>query len=228
MAKSVSVESQAVLEFLQIHRDFFLDHPELLLDLNIPHVGRGESVSLIERQVEVLRGRCAQLENQLQDLLEVARENDRLSERMHHFAQGLLEAEDLDALLDAILARLSEDFRVEHIALRLRQPDWMIDAERPEWVARVTLQPFLDLLPMARPKVGVELDAAHKEVLFGRAAGMVRSVALLPLHAGDTFGLIALGSRDPERYEARAGTLILGRLGELATAALGKWMQRRR
>lgn len=220
-----ALEDAAVLEFLQIHRDFFQFHPELLLDLNLPHVGREGAVSLIERQVALLRERNGQLETQLHSLLEVARENDRLSERMHHFAQGLLEAEDLDATLDAVLSRLSEDFRVEYVALRLIQPDWMQPGQRPEWQARDNLAAFIDLLPMGRPRVSVILDDAKKELLFGRAAGLVHSLALLPLHAGSPLGIIALGSRDPERYSPRSGTLVLGRLAELATAAITKWLR---
>lgn len=220
-----TLENAAVLEFLQIHRDFFQHHPELLLDLNLPHVGREGAVSLIERQVELLRERNAHLETQLQSLLDMARENDRLSERMHHFAQGLLEAEDLDASLDAILTRLSEDFRVEYVSLRLFKPDWMAQAERQEWLTRDQLAPFLDLLPLGRPKVAVMLDEAKKDLLFGRAAPLVHSLALLPLHAGSPLGIIALGSRDPERYSPKSGTLVLGRIAELATAAIAKWLR---
>ena len=221
-----AVEDAKVLEFLQIHRDFFQQHPEVLLDLNLPHVGREGAVSLIERQVALLRERNAQLETQLQSLLEVARENDRLSERMHHFAQGLLEADDLDASIDAILTRLSEDFRVEYVSMRLLKPAWMKEPARQEWLAQDQLAPFLDLLPLGRPKVAVMLDDARKELLFGRAAQLVHSLAILPLHAGSPLGIIALGSRDPERYSPKSGTLVLGRLGELATAGIAKWLRR--
>lgn len=220
-----AVEDAKVLEFLQIHRDFFQQHPELLLDLNLPHVGREGAVSLIERQVALLRERNALLETQLQSLLEVARENDRLSERMHHFAQGLLEADDLDASIDAILTRLSEDFRVEYVSMRLLKPAWMKEPSRQEWLAQDQLAPFLDLLPLGRPKVAVMLDDTKKELLFGRAAQLVHSLAILPLHAGSPLGIIALGSRDPERYSPKSGTLVLGRLGELATAGIAKWLR---
>lgn len=224
--KALLLEIRTVMEYLRSHRDFFVENPDILMDMNIPHAGLDGAVSLIERQVGMLRARNGQLERQLHELLDVARENDRLSERMHHFAQGLLEADSLDAALDGVLTRLFEEFRVEYVALRLSRPTWFTPPERPEWVAPEGLRSLLERLPQGRPRVGAEVSRAQKALLFDKNADLIQSLALLPLHVGEGSGVIALGSRDPERYSPQTGTVILSRVGELASAALSKWLKR--
>jgi hypothetical protein len=55
---------------------------------------------------------------------------------------------------------------------------------------------------------------------FGEAAEHVRSVALVPLGQSPTFGLLAFGSEDPQRFFPEMGTLYLRRIGELCAAGV--------
>lgn len=56
---------------------------------------------------------------------------------------------------------------------------------------------------------------------FGEAAPHIRSLALMPLRVeGECVGLLALGSAEAERFYAGMGTLYLGRIADLAAAAL--------
>ena len=56
---------------------------------------------------------------------------------------------------------------------------------------------------------------------FVEAAPHIRSLALMPLREqGTCFGLLALGSAEGERFYAEMGTLYLGRIADLAAAAL--------
>ncbi len=72
------LSENAVHDFLQDNPDFFERHSALLSSLRLPHVARG-TVSLVERQVSVLRQKDLKLERRLKDLLEVARANDTLA-----------------------------------------------------------------------------------------------------------------------------------------------------
>ncbi|MDP3134933.1 MAG: DUF484 family protein, partial [Burkholderiaceae bacterium] len=77
-------------------------------------------------------------------------------------------------------------------------------------------------MPFCGPNLGFEPAAwlAHGD---GEAA---QSLALLPLREGTVdsatpaFGLLVLGSPDPQRFDATMGTEFLTRLAELASAAL--------
>lgn len=217
--------SEAVREYLQAHRDFLAEHPDLLMELNVPHADKGgAAVSLIERQVQLLRDRNFQSENQLHQLLSVARENDRLGESLHRLALGLLSVDGLQHIPALTRQRLLDDFRVEWVAVRVAcHHD--LPTHTPEWQSGEALQDLLALVKK-RVQMGVELATTHKAALFGDDAGLIQSVALIPLQGERIFGLIALGSQDPERYNPRVGTLILERIGELVSAALETWMRK--
>ena len=49
------LDENEVADFLRTHPDFFERHLALLTELVVPHSSRGGAVSLLERQVGVLR-----------------------------------------------------------------------------------------------------------------------------------------------------------------------------
>ena len=52
----------------------------------------------------------------------------------------------------------------------------------------------------------------------------LKSFAFLPLRTAQTFGLLALGSPDPQRFHPGMGTLFLTRLAELASVATARFL----
>ena len=94
-----------IISYLEQHPEFFRAHPELLLSMEIPHHAGEGTISLLERQNELLRKQLDAGSQQLDQLITVARENDSLNNRMHQFTLTLLESSDFDALLDIMLDR---------------------------------------------------------------------------------------------------------------------------
>ena len=74
---SDSLEAAAVAAYLEANPDFFVEHEELLPALRIPHQ-RGDTVSLVERQMKILRERNIEMRHKLSHLMDVARDNDRV------------------------------------------------------------------------------------------------------------------------------------------------------
>ena len=111
--RGVEVESlpeEAIAEYLHHHPDFFERHATLLTRLKIPH-GRGPStISLVERQVLVLREKNEKLETHLQDLISVARANDALANKIHRLSCRLIRARNASAVVDTLESSLREDF----------------------------------------------------------------------------------------------------------------------
>ena len=66
------LSEQAIHDYLAAHPDFFENHAALLNSLHLPHA-TGGAISLVERQVSVLRQKDLKLEKQLKELIEVAR-----------------------------------------------------------------------------------------------------------------------------------------------------------
>lgn len=211
---------QTVAQYLQTHADFFERHLQLLESLRIPH-RRKPAISLIERQVLLLREQNVQLRQKLQELVQVARDNDCLSQRMQHLNLALIEARTLDDMLHNIQNILREEFSADFAVLRLAvsasvTPDVLPAQNR---LSTQDKEAFGALFQGGRPRCGA-LDMAQAHALFADAALQIASSALVPLHGGDWCGVLAIGSRDSKRFHPGMGILFLSRIGELISHAL--------
>ena len=85
-----SVAEEQIAEHLIAHPEFFERHPGVLARLKLPHQRGSAAVSLVERQVLVLREKHAALEQKLRELIENGRANDTIADRMHRLTRRLL------------------------------------------------------------------------------------------------------------------------------------------
>src|SRR5450755_218549 len=109
--KHDTINDNSVAEYLQTYPDFFERNGPLFAKLRLPHLrDAGATVSLVERQVEVLRERNQSLERKLKELVDVARANDGLANRIHRLSQRLIGAHTLLESISAIETSLREDF----------------------------------------------------------------------------------------------------------------------
>src|SRR5690606_33653868 len=147
---------EAVAEYLQRRPDFFERHGTLLLRLKLPHETNGFTVSLIERQVSMLRQRNAELERQLKDLIAVAKVNDSLVEKIHLLSLRLMRANGPADCVEQIETSLREDFSAERAALVLFA-DAGLEANAPGFVKVMArddpdLKPFSAFIQGARAR----------------------------------------------------------------------------
>jgi len=105
-------DADAVARFLMEHPSFLEDHPELLSSMQLSHQSGARTVSLMERQVDVLRQRYKALELRLADLLRHGEENDAITSRLHQWTRPLLLVRDPAELPDRITQGLHERFAV--------------------------------------------------------------------------------------------------------------------
>lgn len=212
---------EAVARYLEQNPDFFERHPDVLAALKLSH-GPGErTVSLIERQVQVLRDQQTSLHRQLRELIGIARENDLLTARLHRFALAMLEAATRDEVLDTARDLLRQEFRLDAAVILLAVDDERVQ-RRPEYLAAddPRLRAVLDRLSIGKPVCGSRRDIEPAQRLFAAAGTDIQSVALIPIGASRVRGVLGLGARDPQRFHAGQGTLYLTRLGELLERAL--------
>ncbi len=206
-----------VIQFLQAHPAFFDDNSTLLTDLTVTHPHNGQAISLTERQLIALRERIAQLENKFAELLEFGEENDAIGEKVHRLTVALLEAEDFESIRQSIYTHLREDFAVPHVAFRIWNS--VLSRSGPEFLPVGEDVRFFTG-DLAQPYCGV-LTLREISNWFGAAGRLIRSVALVPLRRDEkTFGLLAMGSEDPERFYPAMGTLYVTRIGEMVSASL--------
>lgn len=212
----------AVARYLDDHPDYFQRHPELLARLTLLHQVGGRAVSLIERQVQVLRDQSRNLQRQLRELVGNARDNDALADRLHRLALAMMDARALDDALDAAGDILRQEFRLEGVRLLLRARDGFA-AGRAEVVAdEAMLDELLRKIVSGKPTCGEVPEPSVLRTLFGDDAVDLKTWALIPLGGASPFGVLCLGSRDPYRFHAGMGTVYLLRLGELLTHGLAR------
>lgn len=222
-AGASTLDEDEVVDFLRQHPDFLAHHPELLAGMRIPHNPGPGAISLIERQVAVLRERNRRLEARLSELLHTARDNERVGARLLTLGRGLLEAESLDGVFALVRDTLLSEFAADEVVIRLIDTEDGHHAARdPERFVRPAdsaIAAFDDFLRRGEPVCG-EVTRQQQEALFGDEAGHAGSCALVPLRSGRALGLIGLASRDPGHFHAGMGTLFLAQLGELVSAGV--------
>jgi uncharacterized protein len=222
---------QDVADFLAEHPDFFERHAGLLEKLRLPHRAGSATVSLVERQVSVLQDKNRALERRLHDLLDVARFNSGLSDKVHALALRLLRASDKAAVLAELESGLREDFGANQaVVLLLHSASEIVQGVGTRFMRSVSradpaLQPFSTFIQQGKPRCGRIRDA-QREFLFPGEAEGIASVAMVPLGPRCEIGVLAIGSSDPHRFNPTMSTDFLARIGDLAAAALAAAQQR--
>ncbi|MFN2334709.1 MAG: DUF484 family protein [Wenzhouxiangellaceae bacterium] len=202
-----------VEHWLQNHPEFLLEHPNALTALSIPH--ESGAVSLIERQINLLRQENQRVTRQLNYLTGVAGENERLMQRLHRLSLELMATNSPTTLIECLQTGLKRDFQADAVcllvsdpnqALTLGPPATTLPTDRPEWLDR--------LIQSGTPHCG-RLTCEKRTLLFGDDGESLGSAALVPMVDSDHHtGLLGIGARSADRFHAERGTLFLQLLGE--------------
>jgi len=217
---SVDVAEEDVVALLMACPDFFDRHPQVLAQLTLPHDPGGGAVSLIERQVQILRDRNTRIERKLRELIKLARANDALVKKVHKLGLRMIRAKSHVEVLDALEISLREDFAADHSMLIIfgeadSEPKAGFVRKAPR--GSDALKPFSSFLTSKTPRCG-QLSDAQREFLF--ADKPVGSAALVPLSADSSQGFLAVGSRSAKHFHPTMSTDFLGNIGSLVSAAL--------
>ena len=210
-----------VAAWLRRHPTFLKQFPDLALSLVVPR-DEGPASSLASYQLEVLRDKNRELSRRLQELFGNAQDNERLAVRTHQLALALMRQDDAAGTLRAMAASLAEDFNGDLVRIVLF--DAASGLDDVDWLQVIAgddarLAPFRDALMDGEPISG-RLHPDKHALLYGARADEVQSSALLPLPG---LGLVAVGSRDPNRFYPGMGTLFLRMMGEALVAALARY-----
>jgi uncharacterized protein YigA (DUF484 family) len=222
-----TVSESAVHDYLADNPDFFERHASLLSSLRLPHVAGG-AVSLVERQVSVLRQKDLKLERKLKELLQAAHANDALGTKMHKLTLRLLASADLGETLVSLEESLRADFDADQSILVLfGDPDAFSDIDVGRFFLPVTrdddaLRAFSTFLTGSGPRCGQVRDV-QRDFLFGKETDEIGSAALVPLGAKAEYGFLAIGSADADRFHPGMSIDFLARLGELVAGALKRF-----
>ncbi|MDM4768601.1 DUF484 family protein [Solimonas sp. SE-A11] len=220
-SEAPKLNEREVVAFLKVHPDFLTRHPDLLEAIEMRHKA-GSAVSLIERQVDVLRAKNQRLEDKLERLLAAAHDNEKRAENVQRLARTLMRAPSLAAVVVGLAKCMREDFGIEETFVGLSSTqykrhdiDGLVSVEPDGKIARAFENFFRTRLIECGP-----LAADKAKLLFPKAESLPASAAIIPLEKEKHLGMIALGAVDPERFQPRQGKLFLEMTAELVAAAV--------
>lgn len=220
------IEADEVARFLLAHPDFFIEHPQVLMQIQVPHVS-GEAVSLVEKQVLILREQHEQTRKKLHELIEIARQNEELARRMHGLALTLMEAKSPAEVFTTLYENLRRNFRVDHVSVRLFaapvegvvQPgDEFAGPDAPEYGV------FKWILDRRLPLSG-RLKRQQQAFLFGEQGDDIASAVIVPLTGKGWSGVMSIASTDSNRFTESMGVELLANLGEILSYILKPWIR---
>lgn len=224
---SASIKADQVAAWLRDHLDFFQHRPELLEVIRLPDP-RGPAVSLLERQAQILRERNDELRERLNNLIDVARENDSLFEKTRKLTLSLIEQRTPETLFRTLVDSLKKHFGSDAVTLIVYDRDLNLTGELRK---QIRCQAYADLhealqsmLRSGNAFCGV-LRPAELEQLFPEDAERVRSAAMVPLDFNGKQGLLAIGSYDAQHFRSSLGTLFVSHIGDVLARRLAELLR---
>ena len=212
------LNDEIVREYLKNHDDFLQRNPDMLDYLHISHAS-GSAISLVEKQVSVLRERNTDIRQRLKTLTANARDNDMLYEQTRALVMKLLEADSTEALYNIFMKSMATDFRVDHASMILYGEPGSNEGWRQETQETVKIE--IGSLFRGNKAVCGALRKEELKFLFPEGSG-AGSAALMPLSNSEQLGLIAVGSANANHYNSKVGTLFLSHIADVIVKLLSR------
>lgn len=217
-AVSAGLNDEIVREYLKNHDDFLQRNPDMLDYLHVSHAS-GSAISLVEKQVSVMRERNKDLRQRLKMLTANARDNDALFEQTRTLVLKLLDATSVAELYATFMESMTSDFRADYATMILFSDQDGNDGWRAESLGAIKRE--IGSLFRGNKAVCGALRKEELAFLFPEGNG-VGSAALVPLSDGTQLGLIAVGSADANYYNSKVGTLFLSHLADVIVKLLSR------
>lgn len=222
--------AQDIEQYLLDNPDFFESRHDLVRQLTVPHAA-GTTLSLIEKQVAVLKKENRSLRRQISQLIANGRENELLQTRLHDLYLELVDADSVEDISRSLADRLATDFSADYVTLVLFVPDIdeHIQGEAanllyiPRTTSATVPEPYAELCSKETPYCG-RLAADILAALFPVNNAQIQSVAVIPLGREKCYGLLAVGSEDKMRFHADIGTAFLDQLGRFVDRVMWPFM----
>ena len=228
-----------IANYLANSPDFFERHAELLAAVHLTSPHNSRSVSLQERQAEMLREKIKAGERRMMDMIRNGTENTLLSDKLLSWTRSLFLVNDAFALPQCIASEIKGQFMVPQVAIKV----WDVAPAfaHAEFAHGVSDDAKVFASSMMEPFCG--LNTGFEAVSWLDDPATAVSLAMLPLRMrepGQTwggmaptsvtvlsttlpaFGMLVLASPDPQRFNSSMGTDFLERIAELSSAALSR------
>lgn len=225
-----AIDEEAVAGFLAQNPDFFARHTRLLTELDLHHAADG-TVSLVDRQVQLLRTRNEDLRRHLNEMLTNATDNDGTFARTRTFTLALMDAADLAALDRTLAKHLVDGFEANHAICFVR--DWPAPDDRGDstfaHLAGIRADeepPLARLFDLDDPSCKACRPEDYARVFPDADLSAPGSIAVVPMHVANTgtnrdlTAALVIGAKDPRRFAPDMGKVFLFYIGDVLARTL--------
>jgi uncharacterized protein len=220
------IDGPEIIAYLRQHPDFLDQHPEALRLLRPPTREIGDGVVdfqhfLYERQ----RREINRINLEYRNLIAVSRGNLASQNRVHKAALTILAAPSFGQLLQIVTTDLAVLLDVDVVTIAVENIAGIAPRLNVQGIHLLEAGTVEEWLGEDKAVV-YDADVTGDPTLFGGAAGLVRSQALLRLRFGREAptGLLCIGTRKPGRFHPGLGTELLGFLGRVVGLSIGLWL----
>ncbi len=225
-AEAESPSASQVADYLRRNPDFLADNAELLEVLTPPARPRGDGVvDLQSFMVERLRCQVQSMTEERDSVVLAGRTNMAAQSRVHKTMLALLAAKSFEHLIEIVTTDLAVMLNLDVVTLGVEKAAQSLPAIRLGGLFQ--LEPdTVDAMIGKRRRVLLRSDIEGDPALYGAAAGLVASEALIRLNASATTppAILALGARAPDQFHPGQGTELLIFLGDALELSIRTWL----
>lgn len=212
--KKNKVSNKEIAEYLILNPNFFKENPEVLNSIEIIHES-GAAVSLIQKQVELLRSNYNSTTDKLMELLGIAKNNEDIFILTKELILSLIDASSIEEIVALIEKSFVADFGAKKSkVLFFTESSKNLPKGRVKNPAEAR-NILGNLLKPGKIFCG-EVNKEVAKFIFNRKTS-VKEMALVPLNSSSLLGLIALGSDQPGKYSDNKDTLFLDFIAEVVS-----------
>ncbi len=221
---AMDLREEDVISYLRRNPRLLLNNPDLLSAI-APDTRFETDTVVVDMQrfvVDRLRRQVDDLKASSASLVHTTRSNMSLVERTMECALALLYARDFTELAQVLHDDLPVHLGVDAVAIGFEADS--VPAEAGHMI-RALAPGSVDTLMAGQAATHIRSDTEGEAALYGSAAGLVRSDALVALPDGEGMptGIFAVGCRNPGHFEAGQGTELIAFLGHITRYAVGRW-----
>ena len=222
---TLDLDADTVAAWLRANPEFLQNHPELLDSLAPPDRGGGVVVDLQRFMVERHRDELKALRGTTQDLLTVARANQSSQASIMEATLLAIRATNFEALIDCVTEQYPQILHMEAVTFCVEgsPSDGM---SMPPGVPALSAGDVDGYLCGAYRRSRFISDMDPDPTLFGPAAGIVRSAALVRLDIAPDApkAMLAFGAREPGSFDLEQADDLLAFLGSALGGTVSAWL----
>jgi uncharacterized protein YigA (DUF484 family) len=220
------LSGETVLAYLRQHPDFLNQHPELIASLTPPELQRGDGIVDMQHfMLQRLRGDLQRLKAQQRALIATSRSNLTSQNRIHAAALAIIAATSFELLIQTVTTDLAVLLDVDVVTIGVESAA-SAQPRLPRHGIQILPRGTVDELLGADRSVLLRSNVTGDPALFGSAAGLVHSAALLRIEVSEhaPVGLLCIGTRRAEKFQPGQGTELLCFLARVLESTIGAWL----